>query len=130
MGICYWSSGVCFCDLVVDDGAGALGALDAVMLNHGDLFDRVGRREQYRCASGPAVLVAQRVARIDVRDITIAARDIPRKANTQLARNQRQVDRSEEHTSELQSLMRISYAVFCLKTKKKHTYDTNVIIST
>src|SRR3546814_7668200 len=30
--------------------------------------------------------------------------------------------RSEEHTSELQSLMRISYAVFCLK-KKKHKHD-------
>src|SRR3546814_7033388 len=29
--------------------------------------------------------------------------------------------RSEEHTSELQSLMRISYAVFCLKKKKKNT---------
>src|SRR3546814_2396693 len=28
--------------------------------------------------------------------------------------------RSEEHTSELQSLMRISYAVFCLQTKKRH----------
>src|SRR3546814_5806131 len=31
----------------------------------------------------------------------------------------RAVDRSEEHTSELQSLMRISYAVFCLKKKKQ-----------
>src|SRR3546814_7699926 len=30
--------------------------------------------------------------------------------------------RSEEHTSELQSLMRISYAVFCLKKKKKINY--------
>src|SRR3546814_8344504 len=30
--------------------------------------------------------------------------------------------RSEEHTSELQSLMRISYAVFCLKTKKQNIY--------
>src|SRR3546814_8390863 len=30
--------------------------------------------------------------------------------------------RSEEHTSELQSLMRISYAVFCLKKKKKTTH--------
>src|SRR3546814_6080039 len=30
--------------------------------------------------------------------------------------------RSEEHTSELQSLMRISYAVFCLKKKKQPTY--------
>src|SRR3546814_2939576 len=30
-------------------------------------------------------------------------------------------ERSEEHTSELQSLMRISYAVFCLKKKNNHT---------
>src|SRR3546814_1553387 len=37
--------------------------------------------------------------------------------STRLARSQR----SEEHTSELQSLMRISYAVFCLKKKKKKT---------
>src|SRR3546814_8773167 len=34
------------------------------------------------------------------------------------------VERSEEHTSELQSLMRISYAVFCLK-KKKQTLTSN-----
>src|SRR3546814_15849477 len=33
--------------------------------------------------------------------------------------------RSEEHTSELQSLMRISYAVFCLKKKKTTTPTTN-----
>src|SRR3546814_5004786 len=33
-------------------------------------------------------------------------------------RNSRESVRSEEHTSELQSLMRISYAVFCLKKKK------------
>src|SRR3546814_2091575 len=32
-------------------------------------------------------------------------------------------DRSEEHTSELQSLMRISYAVFCLKKKTYHIYN-------
>src|SRR3546814_4219791 len=36
------------------------------------------------------------------------------------------LDRSEEHTSELQSLMRISYAVFCLKKKKNEvTNDIN-----
>src|SRR3546814_4179095 len=33
--------------------------------------------------------------------------------------------RSEEHTSELQSLMRISYAVFCLKKKKNKTEHNN-----
>src|SRR3546814_6875034 len=37
-------------------------------------------------------------------------------------------NRSEEHTSELQSLMRISYAVFCLKKKNKKT--TNKTITT
>src|SRR3546814_5576294 len=39
------------------------------------------------------------------------------------------IERSEEHTSELQSLMRISYAVFCLKKKKKkyRKYNTTNI---
>src|SRR3546814_1794330 len=37
----------------------------------------------------------------------------------------RSVHRSEEHTSELQSLMRISYAVFCLKKKKKEIKQYN-----
>src|SRR3546814_4446951 len=36
-------------------------------------------------------------------------------------------NRSEEHTSELQSLMRISYAVFCLKKKKKTTTPTHIL---
>src|SRR3546814_7827405 len=36
--------------------------------------------------------------------------------------------RSEEHTSELQSLMRISYAAFCLKKKKKNTTHINTLI--
>src|SRR3546814_10127182 len=38
--------------------------------------------------------------------------------------------RSEEHTSELQSLMRTSYAVFCLKTKKKNMHNQKYIPST
>src|SRR3546814_2802070 len=39
--------------------------------------------------------------------------------------------RSEEHTSELQSLMRISYAVFCLKNKKEvHTQRTTIYYTT
>src|SRR3546814_7539912 len=38
------------------------------------------------------------------------------------------VARSEEHTSELQSLMRISYAVFCLKKKKRKTTSQNTKI--
>src|SRR3546814_10506449 len=46
------------------------------------------------------------------------ARKIPRVAP---------VDRSEEHTSELQSLMRISYAVFCLKKKTMNTKKSIII---
>src|SRR3546814_4694061 len=38
-----------------------------------------------------------------------------------------QKGRSEEHTSELQSLMRISYAVFCLKKKKRPNITTHTI---
>src|SRR3546814_4564404 len=49
-------------------------------------------------------------------------------SDVQIFRNRhhesRRLQRSEEHTSELQSLMRISYAVFCLKKKK--TYYKNV----
>src|SRR3546814_3665597 len=39
--------------------------------------------------------------------------------------NRPTLTRSEEHTSELQSLMRISYAVFCLKKKKKDNETSN-----
>src|SRR3546814_7897608 len=46
----------------------------------------------------------------------------------------RHVRRSEEHTSELQSLMRISYAVFCLKKKKQphntKSYDKHIYVKT
>src|SRR3546814_5833380 len=49
----------------------------------------------------------------------VAGATIPIAALNDLAREQCQCAlRSEEHTSELQSLMRISYAVFCLKKKK------------
>src|SRR3546814_9030261 len=43
--------------------------------------------------------------------------------HTWCSRGRRFHDRSEEHTSELQSLMRISYAVFCLKKNKKQKQD-------
>src|SRR3546814_7918144 len=59
-----------------------------------------------------------------VRRIPIALPDARRIGGHTLAVD---IDRSEEHTSELQSLMRISYAVFCLKKKKnkhhKHTSE-------
>src|SRR3546814_5860764 len=48
----------------------------------------------------------------------IANRPFKQTSEIMIARSN-QGKRSEEHTSELQSLMRISYAVFCLKKKKK-----------
>src|SRR3546814_9097721 len=47
-----------------------------------------------------------------------------REQSCELALQPRRHRRSEEHTSELQSLMRISYAVFCLKKKKPLKYTT------
>src|SRR3546814_1488754 len=43
-----------------------------------------------------------------------------------LLEQEARVERSEEHTSELQSLMRISYAVFCLKKKTERQNTTNL----
>src|SRR3546814_4527528 len=45
--------------------------------------------------------------------------EFPRRICYQVDTDAQDVRRSEEHTSELQSLMRISYAVFCLKKKKR-----------
>src|SRR3546814_1270628 len=59
------------------------------------------------------------------------ARHLPEKGDLD-----EEMTRSEEHTSELQSLMRISYAVFCLKTKKTkhmniiHNHTTQITIHT
>src|SRR3546814_5831012 len=51
-------------------------------------------------------------------------------AGTVQRTNDEMLMRSEEHTSELQSLMRISYAVFCLKKKKRHYTATQITIIT
>src|SRR3546814_10184349 len=45
-------------------------------------------------------------------------------------RGARRRDKSEEHTSELQSLMRISYAVFCLKKKNTNTKHIDILLIT
>src|SRR3546814_8233525 len=48
-------------------------------------------------------------------------------AGLPVGRHRLRADRSEEHTSELQSLMRISYAVFCLKKKKLHILPSTTL---
>src|SRR3546814_7649115 len=55
----------------------------------------------------------------DDRHLTLASVDVGRLLERCFRQPTEGGARSEEHTSELQSLMRISYAVFCLKKKKK-----------
>src|SRR3546814_8505618 len=68
-----------------------------------------------------SLILAQRGARVTGLDFAPAAVRTARALAAELGLDSR---RSEEHTSELQSLMRISYAVFCLKHKTtyKHYY--------
>src|SRR3546814_5453744 len=75
-------------------------------------------RDRIALGHGDPVLLVRR----DRREIhVIADRGRRRRRGGGGRRGGRQRDRSEEHTSELQSLMRISYAVFCLKKKKSKT---------
>src|SRR3546814_1659572 len=70
----------------------------------------------------PGLQVLDRVVRAPVAALHLFRPGAERQAQQLVA----EADRSEEHTSELQSLMRISYAVFCLKKKKKNnTQSTN-----
>src|SRR3546814_5511123 len=59
---------------------------------------------------------------VSAENVTEAVRAYAEELNQQNRerRAQTDIDRSEEHTSELQSLMRISYAVFCLNKQKQH----------
>src|SRR3546814_8627108 len=90
------------------------------------LFDRVEEGAgQPGVAHGAVVAlhvgVLLRLARLDVLDPDVLSfRPVQKRAADVLG-----AVRSEEHTSELQSLMRNSYAVFCLKKKKK-THKTQI----
>src|SRR3546814_1745116 len=104
MRISDWSSDVCSSDLV-----------EAVTLKEAQrigLICRV-RQEQRHHA----------VQAIDVIDPLLGRQPI-QGLDAVTKRREAPANRSEEHTSELQSLMRISYAVFCLK-KKKHILNTS-----
>src|SRR3546814_2627755 len=102
MRISDWSSDVCSSDLAINDGdeSGITAAvalcddIDAVLLCLGEGSTMSGEAASRACPDLPGhqrALVAGQIGA-----------------------------RSEEHTSELQSLMRISYAVFCLKKKNNH----------
>src|SRR3546814_10259652 len=105
------------------DGSGEPEAVDVVLqLDHRQHLDEVLR--DIVGAGGPGRRVVDPVGMDVELGIAGAAR------LRQRGRRQRLL-RSEEHTSELQSLMRISYAVFCLKKQKftKHNTSSTIINS-
>src|SRR3546814_6542110 len=106
MRISDWSSDVCSSDL---DDLRSVGA---------DQFRRAGRHP-FRAFGG----FAHHQHRLAERGrflLHAAAVGQDEMAEVQQADEMGIIQRSEEHTSELQSLMRISYAVFCLKKKKNY----------
>src|SRR3546814_4506999 len=95
-------------------GRTILGGIVARRMTFGAIGEMLDQR---RSVVGPRPLRRPVRGRIDGERI-IAVHPEPRHAIAQRPRRESRF-RSEEHTSELQSLMRISYAVFCLKKKNK-----------
>src|SRR3546814_8202196 len=129
MRISYWSSDVCSSDLKnrarVFEAAEDKGAV--LLFDEADAL--FGKRSEVkdahdRYANIEVAYLLERVERLN--GLAIFAVGMRQNLDPAFLRRLRfTVDftrpRSEEHTSELQSLMRISYAVFCLKKKKTHT---------
>src|SRR3546814_4086623 len=109
MRISDWSSDVCSSDLTDrsehQPGAGALHLHVAERLPVDPADGDLGRERRGELRDPDGVRRGGRGQLVDLHRSTDPV--VPRR-----------LVRSEEHTSELQSLMRISYAVFCLKTKK------------
>src|SRR3546814_1638579 len=113
MRISDWSLDVCSSDLATADQVARYLTAYAGQLAHNTLKHRLAALAQWHHAHGFADPTRAPVVRKVLKGIqTLHPSQEKRATPLQLTQ------RSEEHTSELQSLMRISYAVFCLKKKK------------
>src|SRR3546814_1376483 len=109
----------------------AIAAIEA-MRDHAAEVYRVENGHPWSATTGSRTSRALTASQIDARDFLAARAAEKREAHApsgpvvvlsggqDWTEHQAIWDRSEEHTSELQSLMRISYAVLCLKKKKKY----------
>src|SRR3546814_6130449 len=105
-------SDVCSSDLL-DLGPGLVFLEPLVALQDDAVDDRVfGNLDRQRAVVVGNLIILEQLGRGQILE-----RLVERRAIIALADPQPQIGRSEEHTSELQSLMRISYAVLCLKNK-------------
>src|SRR3546814_4460613 len=131
MRISDWSSDVCSSDLldapvarraqIVDIGKAAIGQGDGLL--YASPVDAEGGQRQAKPPIGqsrlhPRLVAPERIGAIAVRRGGAAQCGEIGRATVRRHRSIGSPARSEEHTSELQSLMRISYAVFCLTQKK------------
>src|SRR3546814_5182211 len=114
MRISYWSSDVCSSDLITHKCADALDYAHGRGVLHRDIK--------------PSNIMLTRDGVPKLMDFSIAEINPAGRAGTQGGQSvlgsplYMSPERSEEHTSELQSLMRISYAVFCLKKNNTYKY--------
>src|SRR3546814_10267720 len=123
MRISDWSSDVCSSDLLWKSLFGVVCRLAAAEMTDRDGRELMHRLVEYKDVTQRTdntfehIKVSNRIGRFIAKrsNAPLALELLDRVAL--LARWQHNVYRSEEHTSELQSLMRISYAVFCLKKK-------------
>src|SRR3546814_8981267 len=113
MRISDWSSDVCASDLA-----------GAAFPGHGHPARRL--RGTIRAAAGGRLPRRGRAGRVRLEGRRGHVRLRERAGRIRAVAQRARAGRSEEHTSELQSLMRISYAVFCLKKNKKCMIKTPI----
>src|SRR3546814_8933324 len=121
MRISDWSSDVCSSDLRLGREAAEDDAVHRADPRAGEHRRRALGNHRHIDGDAVALLDAELLQRVREADDVGEQRGIADRPRLAIGG----VGRSEEHTSELQSLMRISYAVFCLKKKKtkKQTKD-------
>src|SRR3546814_112571 len=94
------------------------------VLEFGRTVAAIADQERHRVLRRARVVAGnERVDRLELVDEAVGEQEIERAVDGR-RRGGTCALRSEEHTSELQSLMSTSYAVFCLKKTQSHTYNT------
>src|SRR3546814_9654317 len=128
MRISDWSSDVCSSDLVVQLQCFSVDGPKSRILKslYGDTDLPIGSHH-WTSPNRPVVVQATRVAAVRGRTVTLGdplLHDVRADQPAVIADW-----RSEEHTSELQSIMRISYAVFCLKKNKTKNHRSKSTVT-
>src|SRR3546814_10160735 len=119
-----WSSDVCSSDLTIGTAAEAEGRHKKQSGGHGQFAVATVRLEPLERGGGFEFVDKIVGGAISRTYIPAVAKGIEEAMARGGVNGYPVIDRSEEHTSELQSLMRISYAAFCLKKKKTNKKTT------